>query len=267
MNFVDQEHISQVGESPNGIVSAAQFIVELSPSGVERIGKNDRLERNAKCFLTTQSGLANGGTLMHLTVLLDAPRCRTDGTFLIRDVPGTSGRLDVVCRVLLSTFRTVPELCSNLQFFAVFGGPPTPPLQLQVKDVTPKSFPESELDCSLILKALLQQFSKSQQTRHNNWPEFSLAKKGFAEILKEERPVDGHLFYLIERGKPLEETPFSFERPTVIVLGDDQGLPGDHEEILYQYKVQEVSVGTRSLLGSQAISLLLLNLASRLNAS
>lgn len=204
---------------------------------------------------------------MQLSVLLDAPRCRTDGSFLIRDVPGTSGRLDVVCRVLLSTFRAVPELCSNLQFFAVLGGPPTPPLQLQVKDVAPKALPESELACSIILKTLLYQFGKSEQTHHKNWPEFSLSKKGFAETLKEEAPAESHIFYLIERGKPLEEIPVSFEQPMLIVLGDDKGLPKDHEEILYQYKVQEVSVGTRSLLGSQVISLLLLNLARYLNTS
>jgi tRNA (pseudouridine54-N1)-methyltransferase len=204
---------------------------------------------------------------MQLTVLLDAPKCRTDGDFLIRDVPGTSGRLDVVCRILLSTFRAVPELCPNLQFFAVLGGPPSPPLQLQVQDVTPKSLPGSGLACSLILKGLLQQFTKSKKIRHNQWPEFSLLKKGFAETLKENIPADGRIFYLIEKGTPLEEIVFSFELPMMFVLGDDQGLPQNHEEILYQYKVQEVSIGTRSLLGSQVISLILLSLARRLNAS
>ncbi len=55
----------------------------------------------------------------------------------------------------------------------------------------------------------------------------------------------------------------NFGQPITLILGDDQGLPAEHEKLVYQYPVQEVSIGTRSLLGSQVVSLFLLEMARR----
>lgn len=201
---------------------------------------------------------------MNITLLLDAQRARTADDFLIRDVPGTSGRLDVVCRILISTFRTVPPLAPSIQANAILGGPPNPSLRLQVQNVISGEFPESELACALILKALFHQYHRTAKESDVQWPQFLVTSQSFKETLNDIITPMTQLFYLTEKGVPLEEVDLNLNNPIVLILGDDQGLSSDHEKIIMQHTVQEVSMGTRSLLGSQVISLFLLELARRM---
>ena len=203
---------------------------------------------------------------MQITILLDAPRTRTDEAFLIRDVPGTSGRLDVVCRILIAAYRTTSIFTSCIQVNAILGGPPHPPLLLRIDDVTSGEFPESELSCALIIKDLLHNYRTTKAEYSRQWPQFSIMAKSFDDILKEAASASSQLLYLVEKGKPLDQVKIDFDKPITLILGDDQGLHAEHEKLVYQYPVQEVSIGTRSLLGSQVISLVLLEMAQRKEA-
>lgn len=203
---------------------------------------------------------------MQITILLDAPRTRTDDEFLIRDVPGTSGRLDVVCRILIAAFRTVPIFASCIQVNAILGGPPHPPLLLRIDDVDSDEFPESELSCALIIKGLLHNYRTNKTESNRQWPQFSITAKSFDDTLKEIASPPNQLLYLVEKGKPLDQVNIDFDQPITLILGDDQGLPVEHEKLVDQYPVQEVSIGTRSLLGSQVVSLFLLEMAQRKEA-
>ncbi|MFX0079830.1 MAG: hypothetical protein ACFE8O_11380 [Candidatus Hermodarchaeota archaeon] len=200
---------------------------------------------------------------MQITILLDAPRTRTDDEFLIRDVPGTSGRLDVVCRILIAAYRTAPIFTSCIQVNAILGGPPHPPLLLRIEDVNSGEFPESELSCALIIKGLLHNYRTTKTERSRQWPQFSIMTKSFDDTLKEVASSSSQLLYLIEKGKPIDQMKIDLDQPITLILGDDQGLLADHEKLVYQYPVQEVSIGTRSLLGSQVVSLVLLEMARR----
>ncbi len=113
-------------------------------------------------------------------IVVDALRARTSEEFLIRDVPGTSGRLDVVCRILVSAYRTVPELSSSIRVNAVLGGPPNPPLCLEVTEVVSGEFPESELECALILKGLLARYQTDGEFINPLWPQFRIIARGFS---------------------------------------------------------------------------------------
>ncbi len=200
---------------------------------------------------------------MRLTVLFDAIHCRTSGDFLIRDVAGTSGRLDVLCRVLVATFRSVPELCPSIRFLSVLGGPPNPPLLLQVREVLAGMVPESGLACALLLKDLLARAQTQNPAQVEVWPHFSVTRKGFAESLEDIVGEQGQLFYLVEGGEPLAKTEINPSVPLVFVLGDHQGVPPEHETLLMQQNAWKIGVGEKSLLGSQIITLLLLELARR----
>jgi tRNA (pseudouridine54-N1)-methyltransferase len=200
---------------------------------------------------------------MRLTVLLDAARCRTADDFLVRDVPGTSGRLDVVCRVLAATFRAVPELTPSLEFLAVLGGPPDPPLLLRVGDVSDQGIPEGELSLAVILKSLLNLRRTAARRQLSTWPQFSLSRQGFEETLEQAARKGTQVCYLVERGTPLESVGLNLAKPLVFVLGDDRGLPQEHEALLSRIPVQEIAMGKQSLLGSHVVTLLLLELARR----
>jgi len=201
---------------------------------------------------------------MQITFILDAPRCHTTDDFLIRDVPGTSGRLDVVCRILAATFRTVPQLNQYLCFLAILGGPPNPPLLLKVSSATAENIPESELACALLLKGLLHQYRTAGSEKYEIWPQFSLTKKGFEETLQETAKTVNQIYYLVEKGEPFENIHLDPAKPLAFILGDDQGLPPEHEKQLSKYDIQRVTIGEQSYLGSQVVTLILLELARQL---
>ncbi|MDO8056958.1 MAG: hypothetical protein Q6361_08870 [Candidatus Hermodarchaeota archaeon] len=200
---------------------------------------------------------------MDLTILLDAPRAQTTDEFLLRDLPGTSGRLDVVCRVLIAAYRSVPFFAPNIKFLTLFGGPPNPPLQLLVNGLQPNQIPESELACATILKTLLFLHRTKNQGAHDQWPSFRFQPKSFQDTLDKIIKPSTQCLYLVEEGVPLDAVTLSLEKPIFLMLGDDQGLPPEHETHMLQHPVQKVSLGTRSLLGSQVVSLFLLELENR----
>ncbi len=146
----------------------------------------------------------------------------------------------------------------------MLGGPPNPPLHLCVTNVEPGILPESELACALILKSLLFQYRKQTTTQISQWPQFTLESKSFSETLQNKVQATKQILYLTETGQSLAQVKLNLNQPLLIVLGDDQGLSNRHEKTVHQYSVTEVSIGTRSLLGSQVLSLLLLELARRI---
>jgi len=172
----------------------------------------------------------------------------------------------VVCRVLISAFRSVPSLAPNIKFLTVLGGPSNPPVQLKVNGLQPNQIPESELSCALILKTLLFLLRTKEQNTTDQWSSFSLHSQGFEEALTEAIQPHSQCLYLVENGTPLEQISFNLDAPIVLVLGDDQGLPPEHEALVLQLPVRKVRIGTRSLLGSQVVSLFLLDLENRLKS-
>ena len=200
---------------------------------------------------------------MDLNIIVDAPRVRTSDEFLIRDVPGTSGRLDVICRILISAYRTVPELSPTIQVDAIFGGPPNPPLRLQVTNVNSRDFPESELECALILKGLLYRYRSQSVSQDPHWPQFTITPQDFEQTLEDVIQDRKQILYLVETGQPLDQVKLRLDEPIVVILGDDQGLSSAHEKKVRTKAVHEISIGTRSLLGSHVISLFLFELFRR----
>jgi tRNA pseudouridine-54 N-methylase len=99
------------------------------------------------------------------------------------------------------------------------------------------------------------------------WPQFTITRRGFIESLKEVAGKEGQVYYLVEGGEPLAQVDIDLEQPLVFVLGDHQGVPPEHETFLMQQNVQKVCIGERSLLGSQIITLLLLEIARRLDVN
>ncbi len=198
-----------------------------------------------------------------MTIVIDALRAHTADDFLIRDLPGTSGRLDVVCRSLVSAYRTISDLAPFIQVNAVLGGPPNPPLCLRVDNVVSDEFPASELECALILKGLLQGYRKRGISQNPQWPPFTLEAKDFQDTLQRAIQNKKQVLYLVETGQPFDQVELDLDQPIVVILGDDQGLSAEHEKALDSHQIQEVSIGTRSLLGSHVISLILVELMRR----
>ncbi|MEM3464895.1 MAG: tRNA (pseudouridine(54)-N(1))-methyltransferase TrmY [Candidatus Jordarchaeales archaeon] len=167
--------------------------------------------------------------------VVEARTARPYPDFSLKDLPGSSGRLDVVCRCLVAALRGVGGVRRDTVFWAVLEGGGDP-VALMVDGGRVGLLPGSELGVARILGRVFRGES--------------LEGAGFREVVGR---VAGEaaLFYLHEDGAPL----WRVRAPPAVafVLGDHLGLPRESEELLGGLGAIRVSLGPRRYLGSQCI--------------
>ena len=189
---------------------------------------------------------------MKRVFILKASKARTDNRFTIKDLPGSSGRMDLVCRCILSALILSKTHRLDTVFYAVLEGPPRPPLTVEVDGEKVKALPRDEFQTALVLKELLD-------------PNIASFPSGFRLINKSFRDVVGEQFnkseiYLLHSsGNDIKETFIEFqkvEKPQLaFILGDHIGLSQNDLEWLIQKGIRPLSVGPKEYLGSQCIFL------------
>lgn len=187
---------------------------------------------------------------MRRVFVVEARTARSSPGFSLRDLPGSSGRLDVVCRCLVAALRGVGGVRRDTVFWAVLEGGGSP-VALRVDGERVGWLPGSELGVARILRGVF---------RGERVDGFSLEVAGFREVVGK---VAGEaaLFYLHEGGAPLWRVRVP---PTVaFVLGDHLGLPRESEDFLGGLGAVRVSLGSRRYLGSQCIVIVHYELDSR----
>ncbi len=172
--------------------------------------------------------------------------------FSIKDIPGTSGRLDVICRCLISTFRKNKEM-RNTEFYAALEGGASAPRLIIVEGRRLKRLPGDEFEAASVIKKLLGKNPENENVL-DEWPGFSIYSKGFQEIVNELR-VEGVLFYLHQNGYDIRGFNFPEGDDLVFILGDHMGLTKADEELLQDLGGVRISVGPLVYLSSQCISL------------
>lgn len=186
--------------------------------------------------------------------ILKASTARTDNKFTIKDLPGTSGRLDVVCRCILSSLLLSEGHRLDTIFYAVLEGPPRPSITVEVNGEKIENLPRDELKVALILKELLDP-EKTPDTVSG----FKLMNKGFQDIV-EEKLCESETYFLHRAGKNINEVLSGFpnlKRPQLtFILGDHIGLNQNDIKYLVEMGIKPISLGPKEYLGSHCISLI-----------
>ncbi|MEM3650194.1 MAG: hypothetical protein QW831_05695 [Candidatus Jordarchaeaceae archaeon] len=186
--------------------------------------------------------------------ILKASTARTDNKFTIKDLPGTSGRLDVVCRCILSSLLLSEGHRLDTIIYSVLEGPPRPPITVEVNGEEIKDLPRDELKIALILKELLD----PEETR-DIVSGFKLMNKGFQDIV-DEKFCESETYFLHRAGKNINEVLSGFlnlKRPQLtFILGDHIGLNQNDIEYLVEMGIKPISLGPKEYLGSHCISLI-----------
>jgi len=187
---------------------------------------------------------------MKRVFVLKASTVITAPKFSMRNIAGSSGRLDVVCRWLLNAFRVDGQIRSDTIFYAVLEGPPNPSKLIKVEGDKLKSFPSSEIEVARIIRDLLAM----DRGEHPLAKGFSVSKMDFRKlILKLKADSTNELVYLHERGRDILDFKFNFKRNYVFILGDHIGLDGASERFLASLKIPRISLGPTIYLSSQCI--------------
>jgi len=181
----------------------------------------------------------------------------TGGKISLNDLPGSAGRMDVLCRCVTSALFISFGMRRDINVHLVLKGEPGPEKIVRFNGETMRSLnPDERSSGSLIQKALLIDADGSEK---QSTPGVFVRTGNLSVLLDEfkERP----LFYLKEDGEDIlsavQTETVGLLNNGVFILGDNQGVFEDDEAAIENAGAAKLSVGPISLLTSQCITLIL----------
>lgn len=168
------------------------------------------------------------------------PNASTLGDFILKDLPGSGKRIDVLCRVLSACFDWGPSKWDKhrIELLAVIGDS----VILRIQDPEQKT-PTGERGWAQILKDSLK----------GNPPEYVQVYDGNLEsiIIDLNKPPKSILWILHEEGEDLNVQEISIsETDNSFMLGDHRGFSSQSEELISKHALHKVSLGDTSYLSS-----------------
>lgn len=194
------------------------------------------------------------GSLVKRTFILYARKASTDANFDIHDLSGKGGRMDIVARCLQAALYLSREIRRDTELFAVLNGPPRPPKTMWFRGSEYRGVAISESSIAKCIKnALAFSVSKRGEWRETGAGVY-ISSRSFQEIISDAAKAKKQIHILHEKGKDIRALKFS--REAVFVLGDHIGLPLKEERFCERYGAEQISVGAKSYLASQCITLI-----------
>jgi tRNA (pseudouridine54-N1)-methyltransferase len=189
------------------------------------------------------------------TFVLKAGEAHTSDDFRMKDLPSSSGRLDVVCRCLIASLIWNAGIRTDTVFITVMEGRPNPPLCLEFDGRDMKELPFSEIGLAAKLRRVLGgRYESGKKYDLPYWAGVSIKKKSFSELVNS-IVAEADLYYLHEKGQDIRNMSFDFEHDFTFILGDQKGLTSEEEDELNELNAKLISVGPLSYLSSQVIAL------------
>jgi len=187
------------------------------------------------------------------TFIIKANKARTRADFKLSDLPGTSGRIDVLCRFLNSAFLLSHGFRRNVRVWLLLYGPPSPPkaIRFEGSKLKVRLNPDERSTAKLLMKVLRAGESLKEPGKELEvYPGLYISNKTFEDVVRLTLK-DSTLYYLHEDGKPIEEVPFRGN--VAFILGDHEGLSVEDERFL-EGIAEKVSVGRKSYLASHVVA-------------
>ena len=181
-------------------------------------------------------------------------KARTDGNFNLNDLPGSGGRMDILCRCINCALFLSHDLRRDVIIYLVLLGEPDMPKIVKFKGENVKYLnPDERSSGSLIKKALERSaIPRWRESTRGVWVRVG----GLADLLEEVLIKDKRLFYLQEDGGDIRDR-FKENVPdnTVFVLGDHTGMTPEEETVILDSDAKTINVGPISLHADHCIIL------------
>ena len=186
------------------------------------------------------------------TFIVVGHKATTSPDFSLEDIPGTSGRLDILCRCINASFVLSHGIRKDVNVYLVLLGRETPKTLWLKGDVLKHLNPDERTTAALLKKALALE-AVAEWTRST--PGIFVRMGGLAELLPDFK--DKKLVYLREDGRDIR----TFDEGTLkgdlaFVLGDHTGMTSEEECMILQAGAVTVSVGPISLHADHCIVLI-----------
>ena len=175
------------------------------------------------------------------------PDVSAAGDFILKDLPGSGKRIDLLCRVLSASFEWAPDTFSqaNIEVIVIIDDS----VILQVR-YPGESLPKGEKAWAKIVKDTLQGKPPDYIQITNNNLE--------SVITKFNDPPVANFWVLHEDGEDVDFQKI-VDSPTdnSFMLGDHRGFDSHTEELVSRYSLQKISLGKTSYLSSHCVALII----------
>jgi tRNA (pseudouridine54-N1)-methyltransferase len=169
---------------------------------------------------------------------------RTDGTFSINDLPGTGGRMDVLCRCVNTSLFLSHDLRRDIEVYLVLCGEPSGPKTVRFSGATVRSLSPDERSAGALIKKALDIPCGSEFREAA--PGLSVRKGGLERLMTE------HVFAVLdETGKDVRIEP---TLPDAFLLSDHQNFSEPEEAMIKD--CARYSVGPKCLHADHTITVL-----------
>lgn len=188
-------------------------------------------------------------------------KATTTPNFSLEDIPGTSGRLDILCRAVTAAFVLSHGIRKDVCVYLVLLGGETAKT-IQLRGETLRHLNPDERTTAALLKKALAVPAAAEWTMSTSG--IFVRTGGFVELLADLK--DTRLIYLREDGadirqigKEVSEAGMDCASPSgsaAFILGDHTGMTAEEEALLEQAGARVVSLGSTSLHADHCIVLL-----------
>ena len=179
-------------------------------------------------------------------------KATTNPNFSLEDIPGTSGRLDILCRSVTAAFVISHGIRKDVCVYLVLlGGDTTKTIRLQGETLRHLN-PDERTTAALLKKALAVPAT----------PEWAMSTSGIfvrtgglAQVLDDLKAA--RLIYLREDGLDIRDlVPGALAEDVAFILGDHTGMTPEEETMISGAGAEVVSLGPTSLHADHCIVLI-----------
>ncbi len=184
-------------------------------------------------------------------IIIIGHKAMTSGDFSLNDLPGSAGRMDILCRCVSSALFLSFGMRRDVNVHLLLLGEPEPGKIIRFEGLHLRYLnPDERSSGSLISKALLK---NATELDTRSTPGVWIRNGDLKSLLAS---FEGrNLFYLREDGKDIRELAGEIRDP-VFILGDHTGVTEEEEKQLFEAGAQIISVGPISLHSNHCITLI-----------
>lgn len=193
--------------------------------------------------------------------LIVGHRAVTTPTFLLDDLPGAGGRMDLVLNAVTAALLVSHGIRHDAEITLLLLGPPDPPRAVRFAGGEIESLnPDDRSNAALVRRALARPSESDLKPGHPaggdphrmEWkasPGVYSSKRGLEEVLAE---TTGGVVLLVENGKDIRKA--DLPRDSLFVLSDTEDLTPQEERTVMARGAVRVTLGPTSIHTSQAIA-------------
>ncbi len=187
--------------------------------------------------------------------IFKANKTITSPNINLKDLPGSCGRLDLVCRCVSDAFFLSHDIRRDVIFYALLYGEPNPPVCIKFVGEELKKVSPDERSIAIFIKKALKKYL--DENKKDDWiestPGIYVRKLDFETLIKQKIIENKDVIYLHKSGEKVISN-LKYENP-VFILGDHIGLSKEDEELLNSLNIKKISISPLELHANHCITI------------